>query len=146
MYSLTPSRRRLGKAVARSSKSSIAKACFTDPITTKYAMNYLGTLLRREIQVLVSHDTNSMLQSQDIRSMETFTWDVIMEELRLHAPKLLILFQAITETKQKDEHKRNGIIGMCVSILLKYRLSRMSLVQKIISVIIYAGHASKQVC
>ena len=34
---------------------------------------------------------------------------------------------------------------MCVSLLLKLRYSKMALVQRMVSIILYAGHAGKQV-
>ena len=37
------------------------------------------------------------------------------------------------------------VIGTCVAILLKHRNPKLSLLQKIISLVLYAGHASKQV-
>ena len=37
------------------------------------------------------------------------------------------------------------VIGTCVAILLKHRNPKASLLQKIVSLVLYAGHASKQV-
>ena len=41
---------------------------------------------------------------------------------------------------------RDAIIGICTAMLLKYRYSKMSLVQRILSIILYAGHSGKEVC
>ncbi len=42
----------IGKVAARSSIARIVKACFTDPITTKYIMKYIRIIFRREINAL----------------------------------------------------------------------------------------------
>jgi len=34
---------------------------------------------------------------------------------------------------------------MCAALMLKHRFTEMSLVQKIISLVLYAGHSDKQV-
>ena len=42
-------------------------------------------------------------------------------------------------------HNRKGVIGVCISLLLKNRFAKACFVQKVISLILYSGHASKQV-
>ena len=37
------------------------------------------------------------------------------------------------------------VVGVCAAIILKHRQPKMNLLQKIISLILYAGHASKKV-
>ena len=130
-YTLTPSRKRIGKAVARGSKkNNIAQECFKDPVTTKYVINHLGNTLQREMKVMVSDNTSSVLRSQDIESMKNFSWDLVLQELHMHAPNFLHLLTSLTKTKTNRENQK-AIIGVCASILLKYRYSKMSLVQKI---------------
>ena len=38
-----------------------------------------------------------------------------------------------------------AVIGMCAAILLRHRNTHMNLVQRIISTLLYSGHAPKQV-
>ena len=40
-YFLTPTRKHLGKVVARGSKMAIAKECLKDSITSRYVINHL---------------------------------------------------------------------------------------------------------
>ena len=70
-----------------------------------------------------------------------FNWSVIMEEMRDHAP---VLLKQSTRTKCPQPN-RHSVIAMCVAMLCKLRCSDMSLVHKVISLILYAGHSSKQV-
>ena len=76
--------------------------------------------------------------------MQNFIWDVVLLELHVHAPNFLHLLNSITSTKT-DRDNQKAIIAMCASILWKHRYSKMSLVQMIVSVILYAGHTLKQV-
>lgn len=72
-----------------------------------------------------------------------YRWEKLIAELQVHAPTLLNILYACTS---KDRQNRNGTIGMCIAMILKLRYPRMSLVQKIISVILLSGNTSKQVC
>ena len=45
-YVLTPSRKHVGKSIARRSKSAVVANCFKDPVTKVYALKRVGTLLR----------------------------------------------------------------------------------------------------
>ena len=42
-------------------------------------------------------------------------------------------------------HNRKEVIGVCISLLLKNHFAKACFVQKLISLILYSGHASKQV-
>lgn len=142
-YFLTPTRKKIGKAVARGSKCTVARECFSDPTTRNFALNYLGTILRKEIKTMVSHNTNSILHSP-VSSMKCFTWDTLLDELKKYAPTFLHLLNSLTKTKSKRPNEK-AVIGICAAILLKHRDPTMSLIQKITSIILYAGHTSKQV-
>ena len=143
-YLLTPRRRRIGKAVGRGSRKAIARECIKDSITLKYALGFLGNAIKKEMKALASDSSNSVLKGQNIPSMSNFGWEKVLEELNVHAPILLQLLRSVTTTKSVRPNQ-NAIIGMCVSLLLKHCYSKMSMMQKIVSVILYAGHASKQV-
>ena len=41
-FMLTPSRKHIGKALARGSRKKVAAECFTDPIVKKYLVENLG--------------------------------------------------------------------------------------------------------
>ena len=96
----------MGKAIARGSKKAIVQECFKDVIATKH--------------VMVSDNTGSVLRSQEIESMQNFSWDFVVQELSVHAPNLLQLLHSITSTKT-DRDNQKAIIGMRASILLKHR-------------------------
>ena len=65
-YTLTPSRKKIGKAVAHGSKKALAKQCMEDPVTKRHLFDLVGLSLRREMKVMVSDSTNSLLKSQEV--------------------------------------------------------------------------------
>ena len=72
-----------------------------------------------------------------------FKWDAVLEELKTNTQTLLAILQAAA--------KRPGIavkwpaVVMATAILLKTRSSHMCQMQRLISSVLYAGHASKKV-
>ncbi len=58
-YVLTQCRKRLGKAVAQRSKSTVAAEVLKDPITKKYVLKTLGVNLQRELALMCSDKVKS---------------------------------------------------------------------------------------
>ena len=141
---LTPSRKRMGKAVARKSYKAVAEECWKSPDVRRYIMCQLGTLLRQELKKLCSDETQSILRTQSLSNNPRFSWSAIYCEIQLHAPLLFNLLLSMTKTRQARSN-RKAVICVCAAVLLKYRFSKMSLLQKVVSLILYAGHSSKQV-
>ena len=90
---------------------------------------------------MASDSTNSLLKMEGLKEFE---WDALIGELSTHAPVLLGVLQAATKTRSPRTNT-NAVIGICAAIIFKQRNSKMSLVQKIISLVLYAGHTSIQV-
>ena len=91
---------------------------------------------------MCSHKVDSILQRTS--ALSSFHWIDLMNELEAHAPTLLTVLNSATRI-WCDRCNRDGAIGMCAALLLKFRYNRTSLVQKVISTILYAGHSSKRV-
>lgn len=127
--------------MARQSRSAIAAEVFKDPIIKKYVLIKLGVLLRRELMVMCSENAQSVMRNCDLLS---FSWNRLLSEMSSNAPVLLAILQSCTHT-QRPRQNRNAVVGMCCAVLLKFRFSKMSIVQRIISLILYAGSSGKQV-
>lgn len=85
----------------------------------------------------------SFLGSGSIDDLNQFQWDRLHRELSTEAPILLSILINATKTRVPRPNS-HIIVGTCVSLLLKHRNPKMSLLQKMISIVLYAGHASKQ--
>ena len=93
---------------------------------------------------MCSEHTSSVLSSQSVTDLWEFTWEKLLHELKVNAPILLSILRECTKTR-RPRPNQNAVIGMCAVILLKHRFKKMSLVQRILSLILYAGHSGKQV-
>ena len=143
-FVLTPSRKHVGRAVARRSRSALVAEVLRDPIAKQYLIKRIGGIIRKELVLMCSDKTNSILGSQLVCDLKEFTWDKLFEELSFNAPILLSILRDCTQTR-RPRTNRSAVIGMCFAILLKYRYLKVNLIQKIISMILYAGDSTKQV-
>ena len=142
---MTPRRKHIGKAVARKSHQKIALECCSDPAIKKHILKRIGQEIRNELITMSSDKVESVMHRDSKIELERFSWEKILDEVSANAPVLLNMLTAITKTKTKRSNTQAIIIGMCIAILLKHRSRRMNLVQKIVSLILYNGSASKQV-
>ena len=141
---VTPQRKHLVKAVARKSKKAVATEALKDPITKSYIVSILGIELAKEIRAMSSDSVKSVLQSSDPDDLKEFKWETLHSELSLHAPVMSKLLQLATKTR-RPRMNQEAVIGACAAIVINHRNPKMNLVQKLTSLILYAGHASKQV-
>ena len=103
-YTLTPSRKKIGKAVDHGSKKALAKQCMEDPVTKRHLFDLVGLSLRREMKVMVSDSTNSLLKSQEVEQMKSFSWASVLDELTNNAPTLLFSFMNAQIQKEPFKH------------------------------------------
>ena len=137
----TPNSRRLVKKFGRGSKQAAVENCFKDPITKSYLIRILQTIVHKEIQSLCSDKVNSVLRRADIRN---FNWDQLLEEVQCHAPVFFAIIQSCAHTTTPRMNKK-PVIGICIAVLLKHKFHKLCLIQKLISIVLYAGHAGKEV-
>ena len=112
-----------------------------DHVTRNYIIKKLQIWINKEVKCLCSDEVNSFLRNSEVSG---FAWDAIVRQLKHHAPLFLAFMQACLYTK-KPRKNYSAVLGMCTAIILKHRCREMSLVQKILSLVLYAGNAGKQV-
>ena len=119
--------------------------CYKDIVTRGYLLKKIGRLVQGEIKTMCSDRVASVLQSKDYKNLKEFKWDSVLNEIKTHAPVLLNILLSCTRTRHP---RSNQAATMCfvASILFKFRYSRMNAVQKILSLVLYAGHCGKKVC
>lgn len=111
----------------------------------KVLLKKLIQQLRKEMKCMCSKEVHSVLQDKSAKILAKFSWESLISELAVSAPILLQVLRGCTMTRNPHSN-RDATIGMCAAILLKFRLPTMSLVQRILSLILYAGHSAKMVC
>ena len=141
---LTPSRKRIGKAVARGSRLAIVSHCLDDAVVRKHIISRIGKMVQSEVATLCSDRCNSILRRHSKEQLLKFKWENVNLEMGEHAPILLSLLHAATRTRRKRPNQE-AVIAMCAAMMCKLRRPEMSTAQKTLSLILYAGHASKQV-
>ena len=102
-------------------------------------------IVQAEVKVLCSDRTNSVLLSKSKEDLCSFSHEKVYNELVPCAPTLLEILKACTGHCKASEPNCKQVICLCAVILAKQRRPSMSLMHRIISVILYAGHCSKQV-
>lgn len=104
----------------------------------------IGKILAIELRRLSSKHNNSAQRKNDKESVICFPWEGIIKEAVTHCPILTNLLLSCTTTKSKQQDQKY-IITTIICILSKYRCPSMSLFQKMISMILYSGHAGTKV-
>ena len=142
-YVLTPKRKKIGKAIARRNMTRAVHEVFQNPVMYAQVLIKLGIVLRKELKVVCSDKVNSVLRCGKIKE---FTWSELKQNLSDHALTLLSILYSCTKTKTpRGRDNRLAVIGTVAAILMKYRNLTLSVLHKIISLILYAGHSSAQV-
>lgn len=139
-FILTPSRQAMAKALGRRKHHSFAKHAVHDIMTRSYIVKHLGKIIKGELRNLCS---SSILLNKDRKALSTFNWDDIIQECQCKSPVLYGLFEyCLPKAMGLDSQV---IVGTCICVLAKARRSSASLLQRIVSLILYQGHAGKQV-
>ena len=94
-------------------------------------------VLIKEIESL-SKDSSSCLQNTD-DALRSFEWDMVWNELESKSPKMLHFFRLLFRGAPK------ALICFAISMVLKWRVPKLGLAQRVVSVLLYGNGASKQV-
>ena len=143
---LTHSLKRLGRSVGRRDRASIARQVVADRKLLMKTVPLIGKAMAREMLALRYVDT--MLKNSNPSALEEFSWKKLLDELRETAPVTTsLLTNSVTCLRLSRSKKVNtdAIVGLCCGLLARARSQKLNLVQRLISVLLYGGHATKQV-
>ena len=118
--------------------------CFENAALRKTVISKVGNILQSEVAALCTDRCNSVLRRHSKEELLNFKWQSVNQEMHDYSPTLLSLLHAATRTRRKRPN-RDAVIAMCTAMICKLRRPEMSTVQKTLSLLLYAGHASKQV-
>ena len=122
----------MGKAVARGSKQSVA---------SEYIIQNIGLQLHKEVAAMCSDKRNSILHQRPMDSLGTFTWGKLYDEMEVIMHLLLSLLHACTYTHKP---RQNRMAVDVYSTTCETSFYKDVSCTKIVSRILYAGHAGKQ--
>ena len=144
-FHLSRSLKKLGRYVGRGKARSIAAAMVENNVLRHEVVIAIGNMARNELKKICSESHDSILRMKSKTALEYFTWERVWVELQDNAPILvLFLLQLVPPLKREKEEVKRAIC-VCMSILLKLRCDKVNIVQAVISLILTAGHATKQV-
>ena len=84
--------------------------------------------------------------SLDPESVAMFDWESLYAELSKRAPVLFSMLEAVLRRNAMEGQSRSkAVLCTAASILLHHRNEKLSLIQRIVSMILYTGHSAKRV-
>ena len=144
-FHLTQSLKKLGRYVGGGKKKSIAKAAVNNVSLCPQLLRALCESARKEIRHVCSDSHDSILRLKTKPALEHFSWETIWTELQQNTPTLLDILKELIPTSKRERDIFHPALCMCASILLKLNNQKVNLIQSAISLILKAGHATKQV-
>ena len=107
-------------------------------IQPEVAVTNVSKAIMNEIQRMSSMKDTSVFRDTD-QALQHFNWETLWLELALKAPTLLHLYRQLFRGAPKP------LLCFAISLIIKWRSSRMGLVQRAISAVMYGNGANKQV-
>ena len=135
-------RRNLCKSIARGSNKSLLDHCYKDTELRRLMVRKIGRSLKKEIKRMCA--PNSKFCCKSFEELKNFQWADLLSAMATQAPTLASILQFCTETKT-IRNNRAAVMCVCAGILFKFHFSQVNLIQKIISLILHAGHSGKMV-
>ena len=135
-YSITPNQENATIRIARRSYQSMAST-----IVDKFSVETITALskqVKKEMDLVCSIKSDTIF-NKDCNRVD-FSWDRIWKEIEIYLPTLLELLISIMGKKTNKP-----LVCMIISMVLKNRFHELSLVQGVISVLLYGNSAHKQV-
>ena len=153
VYNLSRSLKRIGRSVGRLNRQSIAREAMKDERIRSKSIEILSKRLAKETKTLCSKKVMSTLRKRDLNSLQEFDVSSILNEMEQHAPSVLTLLRGCllgrkhlkVGARKTRSVNADLVVAVCCAILLRGRSQRMNLLQRIVSIVLYCGHASKRV-
>ena len=117
-----------------------ATAISAKPAITNAVILSMSKRILKEIKQLCSLNRCSLLRD-DVEAVKNFSWETVWGEMTRDLPTFVFLLQRLI--KHPADHK--PLICLIISMILKQRSPKVSLVQRAISVFLYGNGTSKVV-
>ena len=142
VYHLTPSRKAMGIVLGRRRYDALAKYSLKHSKMQNVYIKLISKAVRMEIMALKS---TSILLDTRKENLCSLTLSRLQKELEMQTPVMIALFKSCIPRSSTDHHDGLPMILMCISVLTKANRKVATIFQKLVSISLYAGHASKSV-
>ena len=140
-YCITPKLRKIiCKPLVSGSHHVPARRCLKDSCVNKYILKGIGMSLQHEIASIMFGSCKLSPARQKCEYIGIS--DTLLHEVKTWAPTLFSILEAHTYTRRARPNCK-AVVGMIVAILCKHRQSSASLLQRLVSIVLYSGHSSK---
>lgn len=146
------------RGIGRLNYGSVARQAMKVNRIRSKILTILATDIQKELTQMCARKHKSVFRNATPEYLKSFTWDTLLLELDSRAPIFSRVLRGIIQVKcrirnrtpQKKGRKcsrssEEAVLGVCAAIMLRHRNVHMNLLQRIVSLILYNGHASKQV-
>ncbi len=137
---ITPTRKKAVAALSRRYDKKAARECLSNDKIRLYIVNKIGQIVRGELKKMCT--SNSKFTCHSPEDLSQFNWNEMYDQLQQNTPVFLSIMESATQTRA---NRCNRVAVICAAVLLKFRFQKINLVQKVVSLILYSGHASKEV-
>ena len=147
----------LTRSIGKRRHSSIARQAMRNRKIRKQILRLLKADIQKEMTLMSALKTGSVLRDSSVNAVKKFTFEAVDSDLEKYAPTLFSVLKGYVEVKRRkcatackkarrsNQPSNSTILGMCASILLRHKNANMNLFQRVVSVLLNAGHVSKQV-
>ena len=136
---ITPNRSKAIASLSRRNYKAAVTGITKIQQTGSYIVAEVAKSMKTEMKDICSLAHNSMLRGQD-EQLKSFSWESLLVEFEQKVPTLILMLRYLLP-------KADGkLLSFIVAIILKRRCKHMSLVQRVISVVLYGNATQKEVC
>ena len=144
-FHLSGSLKKVGKYVGRGNRISIAAAVIQNTSLRGEVLSSLCKEIQREVKSACSDAHDSILCMTSKPALENFTWERVWQELELKTPLLAATLTGLLPVSKRTQTNVVPALCVCASIILKLQNQKVNVVQTMISLVLKAGYATKQV-
>ena len=138
MCKITPNRSKAIASLSRRSFKAAATGIVKLQQTRPYIVAEVAKSIKTEMKNICSLEHNSVLRGQE-EQLKSFSWENLLVEFKQNVPTLIMLLRYLLP-------KADGkLLSFIVAIILKRHCKHMSLVQRVISVVLYGNATQKEV-
>ena len=146
---LTPSEQeKVCAAVMKTTPKQIASAIMGIPVIEQCVKEIILDKMNKDCKILCSKKSPSVLRTPRSKHSElakVFSWSDILNEMKERAPDILNVLTTVAALKLRLDGRQVPPICMAYALLMNTRNRELSIVQKMNTVVIGAGHATEKV-
>ena len=102
----------------------------------------IGKAIYKELCQTCSEKESSMFKDKRMSALSSFNWKNMVIDLKRTAP----ILSSVLQNSVQQGVNRDVTITIAAGVLLQRHSERANLLQRVISLLLYASHSPKQVC